>query len=169
MVALVFPVALFWFSYLIKQFVDTSLVIRLVLSIAFITAVLSVLNALYGGLSEESVPVIYTRVPLFATLLSGISGPVGLIYAGTILTYGAYIYIFSIALASLLERLYEKYGKRWLPKKVRRGLTGIDASIDTSAVNASDRFFVLHQTTGLMICLGLICVYAFLYIFLLIK
>lgn len=169
MVALVFPIVLFWFSYLIKQFIDTSLIFKLILGAAFVVAALSFLNAIYGDLSGDYVPVIYTQVPFFATLLAGLSGPIGLIYAGTILTYGAYVYIFCVGVASLSENIYDKYARHLLTKKMTKKLTKIDKSVDITATQASDRFFVFNQTIGFMICLALISVYAALYIYLLIK
>ncbi len=169
MVAIVFPIALFWFSYLIKQFINQSLTLKIILGAAFVVAALSFLNAIYGDLSRDSVPIIYTRVPFFATLLAGLSGPVGLIYAGTILTYGAYVYIFCVALAGMFESVYERYLKRRLPRQMQNKLQSIDNRADKMSTQVSDRFFVFNQTIGLMICFSLIFVYAFLYIYLLIK
>lgn len=167
MVALVFPLALFWFSYLIKQFLDISSIFKLIVGAAFVVAALSFLNVIYGDLSDSSVPVIYTQVPFFATLAAGLSGPIGLIYAGTILTYGAYVYICCIAFASLFEIVYDKYIRRLLPKKLGNKIIKIDKIVDRTSVQMSDRFFVHNQTVGLLICSGLITVYAILYIYLL--
>lgn len=169
MVALVFPITLFWFSYLIKQFIDPNLILKIILGATFVIAVLSFLNAVYGDLTDSSVPVIYTQVPFFATLLAGLSGPVGLIYAGTILTYSAYVYIFCVIMASLLERIYEKYIQYFLPKKIQKKFKSVDSSVDVTVTQASDRFFVLNQTVGLTICLTLILVYTLLYLYLIIK
>lgn len=168
MVSIVFPVTLFWFGYLLKQFLDTTALMNVILGAAFVVAMLSFLNAVYGGLSDGTVPIIYTEVPFFATLLSGLSGPIGLIYAGTIMVYGVYTYIFCIAIASLFEMVYEMHGKKFIPNALRRRLKNVDAKIDQNAVNASDRFFIYNQNIGIGISLALILIYALLYIYLLI-
>ena len=169
MIAVVFPVTLFWFSYLVRQFMAVSTMMRVILGAAFVVAALSLLNAVYGHLSDGSVPVVYTQVPFFAALLAGLSGPIGLVYAGTVLAYGAYVYIICVALASLAEGIYEHAVRRRLPQGFRRTLRFADASIDRSAARVSDQFFVFNQAIGVGICLALIAVYAVLYLCLLVK
>lgn len=169
MVSVVFPIALFWFSYLIKQFFDVTLAMKIILGAAFVVAALSLLNAAYGSLSDGVVPVIYTRVPFFATLFAGLSGPIGLIYAGTLLTYGAYVYLLSLTVASFVEPVYETFGSRLLPRGLRKSLRKVDTRVDTMATQASDKFFVHNQLVGLLVCVTLVAIYALLYIYLLIK
>lgn len=169
MVSVIFPITLFWFSYLIKQFIDVTITTHLIIGGMFVVAALSFLNAVYGDISAESVPIIYTQVPFFATLSAGLSGPPGLIYAGTILTYGAYVYIFCVAVASMFETIYEGYVKQVLPKGLLKKLGRIDSKIDKSATRVSDQFFVFNQIIGLLICFAFLFIYALLYIYLLVK
>ncbi len=168
MISIVFPILLFWLSYVIRQFVEPTTVLRIIVTVAFVVAILSFFNARYGGLADGSVPIIYTHVPFFANLAAGVSGSVGLIYAGTVLVYGAYTYIFCVAIASLLETGYSHFGVRMLPRWLQNKLIAVDSVVDRTAQRASDNFFVIHQSIGLLLCAGLIGLYAVLYILLLI-
>lgn len=167
--ALIFPFTLFWFSYAIKQFLNVSVAMILILAAAYIIALLSTLNAMYGQLSTHAIPVFYSHLFLFDSLLAGLSGPPGLIYAGTILAYGAYVYIFSLALANVFELAYEKLVKPILPQRLRQELSAIDTNIDNHATVISDKFFAVHQSVGALICLALISIYALIFGYLLIK
>lgn len=169
MIAIVFPILLFWFSYALKQFISTSVIMMVIFAAAYVIALMSVLNAMYGHLSNHVVPLLATHIFLFDNLLAGLSGPPGIIYAGTVLTYGAYVYLFGLALANVAEGVYSKFISPHLPRFASKILIAIDSRIDSSATQVSDKFFVFHQAVGALICLGLLAMYALLYAYLLIR
>ena len=159
-------IAIFWFSYFLKQFDSITTILNFILSFAYISAILAVLNAAYGSLSDEYAPIIYTQLPFFATLAAGYSGPVGVIYAGYIMTYGIYTYLGSISVALFAESVYESIDRKVLPKFLHKKLQKVDKEVDADAANYSDKYFLFNQSVGLGISISFLITYGLIYLYL---
>lgn len=152
-ISLIYPVAFFWFLFLLRQFEDVNYVLRLVLGYFAVTALFAFLSAVLGPLSDGQLPVI--RIFFFGPYI--IAGSfMSALFASVLLFYGYVTYVSGIVSASVAEIMYTKLLSRAMPGQIKKLLQRADSSIDISAIRLSDRFFFMNQRLGFMTTIAII-------------
>ncbi len=165
-VNLVYGLGIFWLFYLLRQFMQENPVLLSIIAFFSISAFLGLLSAIKGPLAGGEVPVLGLSVINQKIIYWG--GQTSLIYASVVVSYGYITYLCSVAVASMIEELYERVLSRALPASLRRKLIQLDRHIDRSSDRFSTAFFFRDQKRGVLITACFLLSFAVVYTILLV-
>jgi hypothetical protein len=160
LVNVLYPILLFWFVYMLRQFEDATVILKLAVGFFCLSAGFAFLSAVRGPLADGYLPKI-SILFLGSHILSG--SYMSLLYAGVVLFYGYVTYVSAVLSSSLLEFIYTRAASRKLPKQLRQILERADKSVDSTAILSSDKYFFMNQDKGLFVTIILVAVFALFY------